>query len=147
VTTDPAQCFPPTTIYTVHGFTNGMSSWNKAPFPFQADYNDHFETPKQSYLDILPVLDAIGLSLSLTRSGLILYDPFYCNGLAKANLESLGFLHVIHERRDFYEDVRKKMVPFHHVLITNPPYSEDHKERIVEYAMKRLRAEHIPFFL
>ena len=123
-----------------------ITRWNPS-FPFQADYNDHFETPKQSYADILPLLDSIGRTLSLTRANLILYDPFYCDGLAKIQLQSLGFKQVQHEKRDFYRDIRDKTVPRHHIMITNPPYSDDHKERIVKYCVKGLRTHHIPFFM
>jgi len=120
--------------------------WNPS-FPFEADYNDHFETPIQSYQDILPVLDFIAYSLSLTRSSLIVYDPFYCNGQAKVLLESLGFVNVKHDKRDFYKDVQNNTIPPHHVMVTNPPYSEDHKERIIEYTFGKLRTQNTPFFL
>jgi len=121
-------------------------TWNPS-FPFEVDYNDHFETPKQSYIDILPIIESIGRSISIPQSRLILYDPFYCNGLAKVHLESLGFANVQHERRDFYKDILNNTIPFHHIIITNPPYSDDHKERVVEFCVKRLRNENIPFFL
>ena len=121
--------------------------WNPSSFPFEADYNDHFETPKQSYIDILPLMESIARSLSLTRSNLCVYDPYYCNGQAKVHLHSIGFTDVRHEKRDFYEDMQNNKIPLHHVLCTNPPYSDNHKERIVEYAVTRLRTQNIPFFM
>jgi len=63
-----------------------------------------------------------------------IYDPFYCNGAVVKHLNALGFYKVIHENRDFYADVANKKVPEYDILITNPPYSGDNKEKCVEYA-------------
>ena len=50
------------------------------------------------------------------------------------HLNALGFSNVIHENRDFYKDVKLSKVPDYDILITNPPYSGDNKEKCVEYA-------------
>ncbi len=39
------------------------------------------------------------------------------------------------QKRDFYADVRKGRVPEYDILVTNPPYSGDHKERILKFCM------------
>eukprot|EP00971_Amphidinium_carterae_P164604 3263464-Amphidinium_carterae.1 len=36
---------------------------------------------------------------------------------------------VIHKCEDFYEVIREERVPKFDVLLTNPPYSSDHKVR------------------
>ena len=63
-----------------------------------------------------------------------IYDPFFCNGAVVRHLNALGFTKVIHENRDFYADVKNKTVPEYDILITNPPYSGDNKEKCVEFA-------------
>jgi len=119
------------------------SSWKPSALPYKADYNDHFETPETAYRDILPLLDY----LSQDRKSHLLYDPFYCNGRTSVLLKGLGFSRVIHDCRDFYKDVDNGTVPAHDTLITNPPYSDDHKERCVSFALEQLRTKGRPFFI
>ena len=137
---------------------------SKIKYPYTVDYNDHFETPQIAYRDILPLLDAMhptrrpnkkeGKKLkasSYMRADHIIYDPYYCDGRTKIILESIGF-RVQHEKRDFYKDVENNEVPKHHTLVTNPPYSDDHKERCVQYAMDQARGDDTrgsakPFFI
>lgn len=112
------------------------SLWNPNQYTFDADYNDHFETPLQAYIDLLPLLDAI----QPDRTQHVLYDPYYCNGQTKRQLvQSLGFSNdnVIHEPgRDFYHDIRHNNLPSHyHTFVTNPPYSDEHKERCLQYCL------------
>jgi len=129
---------------------------NASSFPYEVDYNDHFETPIEAYQDILPLLDLVAPTTTTTtitttkqpkRSKHILYDPYYCDGKAATLLHTLGFTNVQHEKCDFYEKIRNNDVPFHHTLVTNPPYSGDHKEKCVEYAVKGLRGRDDVFFL
>lgn len=68
------------------------------------------------------------------------------------NRHNIGFIHprnvdVIHENRDFYADLANGTVPTHDVLVTNPPYSGDHKERCVDFAAQALASSAIPFLL
>lgn len=74
--------------------------------PFETDYNDHFETPREAYEHIVPLLDGIAQTLygSNSRDKLTIYDPFYCNGAVVTHLNALGFTKVVHENRDFYAD-------------------------------------------
>lgn len=51
----------------------------------------------------------------------------------KKKLTKLGFEHVINECRDFYADIENNTIPVHDVLITNPPYSKDHMQRIFRF--------------
>lgn len=119
------------------------SAWKPSSLPFRADYNDHFETPEIAYRDILPLLDY----LEEARESHKLYDPFYCNGRTEVLLNGLGFPNVSHRRRDFYKDVDNGTVPDHDTLITNPPYSDDHKERSLSFALDQLRTKGRPFFI
>jgi hypothetical protein len=119
-------------------------------YPYRVDYNDHFETPIVAYEHILPLLDAVqkplknsktSTSSSAGRHNHIIYDPYYCNGRTKQLMQSFGFENVVHEKRDFYLDIEKNQVPRHDTFVTNPPYSTDHKERCVRYAVDQLRTD------
>jgi len=138
-------------------------------YPYPTDYNDHFETPARAYDDIFPLLEHV-LAKKKNRGNkrkhsneqpkgdeTILYDPYYCTGRAAVHLNGVFQRHnsekisssirIRHEKRDFYCDVRQKSVPKHDVLITNPPYSGNHKERCLEFAVGQLRDRGRPFFL
>jgi flagellum-specific peptidoglycan hydrolase FlgJ len=99
--------------------------------PFETDADDHCETSLEAYEDIAPVLDAIAKKLGKTRAELRIYDPYFCAGTVVKNLGSLGFSNVYNKCQDFYKVLEEKRVPEFDVLLTNPPYSGDHIERIV----------------
>jgi hypothetical protein len=148
-----------------HGKKHHPNSWNPLAFPFKTNYNDHFETPFQAYVDIKPVLEWLCMSwggdnstivdsdsdqkVSSCQSGhprnqlspnsLILYDPYYCNGRTATFLKQLGYNNVVHEKRDFYIDIRDGKVPSHNILITNPPFSDSHKSQCLSYCFRQLR--------
>jgi hypothetical protein len=82
------------------------SLWN-----FKVDYNDHFETPRVAYADIVPFLHALSSQVKKTDAELSIYDPYWCEGSMVAHLGSLGFTSVINRNRDFYADIKKKAVP------------------------------------
>lgn len=117
-------------------------------YDYEVDYNDHFETPLQAYKDILPILDSIAPETSKdNRKQHIIYDPYYCNGRTKSLLQGLGFENVVHEKRDFYKDIAQGKVPKHHTLVTNPPYSDDHKEKCLQFCVDQFRKNRTSFFL
>lgn len=156
-----------TTIMSESGSGGGTKSrkggaTKRKPFhpnyDYEVDYNDHFETPLQAYKDILPLLDSIAPSVDFRdtetfktveekRKQNIIYDPYYCNGRTKGLLQSLGFERVVHEKRDFYKDIAEGNVPKHHTLVTNPPYSDDHKEKCLQFCVDGFRSEGKSFFL
>jgi hypothetical protein len=188
-----------------------LSQWE-----FDTDYNDHFETPKRAYTDILPMLKVVGGhsnpppsydiikredlvaffeanskeparmtakvdELLATKSvkelietgmqafgkspkvttvekdadaagdtntpkkrkraessaleQLRIYDPYYCKGRVCQLLGELGCNadRVINENRDFYADIAAGTTPEHDILLTNPPYSGEHKTKLLEY--------------
>lgn len=119
-----------------------------ARFDYPVDYNDHFETPLVAYQDLLPLLDAVQKgSNKKERKSHVLYDPYYCNGRTAVYLNQLGFESVVHAKRDFYKDIAAQQVPQHDTLITNPPYSDTHKEKCLEFCAQQFRSRKRPFFL
>lgn len=119
-------------------------SFKASDYSFPVDYCDQFETPRQAYADIVPVLQQI--QADNKRDKLRIWDPFYCNGAVKAHLQALGFDEVYNENEDAYRwmgidaaRVRKTtphLQPFKgkwDAIVTNPPYSEDHKQRVLKW--------------
>ncbi|GLI64201.1 hypothetical protein VaNZ11_007393, partial [Volvox africanus] len=109
---------------------------SKGLWPFRVDYNDHFESPLQAVQDIEPVLQLLSVKLKKSKSSLTVYDPYFCQGGIRQHYEQLGFKNFIHRNRDFYKDVDSGNVPSYDILVTNPPYSSDHKERILEFCLR-----------
>ena len=115
--------------------------------PFEVDDSDHCETPLKAYQDLTVLLDRLldnddeksttdgnsNRSNRKPRSSLRIYDPYYCDGGVKTKLASMGFTNVINENRDFYKDIATGQVPDYDVLVTNPPYSGHHMERLLEF--------------
>ncbi|KAL3811275.1 hypothetical protein ACHAXA_009275 [Cyclostephanos tholiformis] len=143
-------------------------------FPYPTDYNDHFETPARAYEDIFPLLeyilagwgkdDAGKITTDTTIAGpqgrhgceneAIIYDPYYCAGRAASLLDDVfrrnephPRIRIQHEKRDFYRDIEQNTVPRYDILVTNPPYSGNHKERCLDFAVGQLRRYARPFFL
>lgn len=58
-------------------------------------------------------------------------------------LAKLGFPKVEHSNQDFYKVIQENRQPNYDVLVTNPPYSGDHKKRCLQYC----RASGKPWFL
>lgn len=83
------------------------------PWNFVVDYNDHFETPKKAYEDLLTaILDPLfETSLQKPRGEVIVYDPYYCQGNMVQYLRELSFQHIINRNQDFYADIRRKSIP------------------------------------
>eukprot|EP00614_Pseudopedinella_elastica_P019664 CAMPEP_0172651822 /NCGR_PEP_ID=MMETSP1068-20121228/243006_1 /TAXON_ID=35684 /ORGANISM="Pseudopedinella elastica, Strain CCMP716" /LENGTH=337 /DNA_ID=CAMNT_0013466225 /DNA_START=41 /DNA_END=1054 /DNA_ORIENTATION=- len=110
--------------------------------------SDHAETPLESYRDLAPFLRAVATDLMTEgklkrREELRIFDPFYCAGGAEKRLGSLGFNSVINRNADFYDEVRFPH-PSHDILVTNPPFSGDHIERLVAHVAAR---PYLPFAL
>lgn len=105
-------------------------------FPYTVSSDDHCESPLVAYQDIQPFLRALGAASSKTK----IYDPYYCDGAAKRHMNDLGFPNVYHQKEDCYAHWGE--IPFD-ILCTNPPYSDNHLERLVQFAVARDK----PFFL
>lgn len=98
----------------------------KRKHPFETSASDHAETPLDAYRDLRPALMAMGAK---TR----IYDPYYADGGVVKKLAQLGFTNVINECCDFYTS----KVPDYDILVTNPPYSVDHIERLVSFVIEK----------
>ena len=107
-------------------------------FPYVTDPADHAETPLDAYSDILPILKSLAHQLHKTPSTLRIYDPYYCGGTIKTHFATLGYTNVYNEKEDFYAhaDHNAEGPGDYDVLITNPPYSGSHVERLFKYCCK-----------
>ena len=121
-----------------------------AEFPFPVDPDDHCESPLEAYRDVAPFLSLLDKhlhsNLTSTTNGtatstLRIYDPYYCDGAVKRNFASLGFSNVYNRKENCYEmwetasinSNDNNIVNQFDVLVTNPPYSEDHIERLIQF--------------
>jgi hypothetical protein len=95
---------------------------NLPPFPYETESDDHCESPLIAYHHVLPLLSALGKGKETK-----IYDPYYCNGAVKRNLNDLGFPNVYNVMEDCYSVWEKnKKLDFFDALVTNPPYSGNH---------------------
>lgn len=80
---------------------------------------------------------------------LTVYDPYFCQGAVRDALAALGLCRdrVLNANRDFYADVAQGSWPAHDVLVTNPPFSADHKQRLLDFLLARQRPRGAPFLL
>lgn len=105
---------------------------NSAPnFPFPTDADDHCESPLQAYADVVPFLNDVAAKTS--SKDILIYDPYFCNGTVVSNLSSLGFPNVYNRKEDCYQVWGSSRYPNHDILVTNPPYSGDHIERLINH--------------
>lgn len=138
------------------------SAKKASDFPYETNYNDHFETPVRAFQDVALLLDWMMMMMQTKKSNnnynnntslrqiVTLYDPYYCNGRSKRILQDqLGYRHVVHEKRDFYNDIQQQAVPRHDVFITNPPYSDQHKTKCLEFCLGQWNESkcQIPFLI
>lgn len=98
---------------------------------FEVKDDDHCETPQEAYDDIGPILHQLAAKLGKTPETLQIYDPYYCAGAVVKNLGKIGFTQVYNKNEDFYEVVEQNRMPLYDVIVTNPPYSDDHIPRIL----------------
>ncbi len=113
---------------------DGTIKLHAAPpeLPFPVDPSDNCETPQEAYDDLAPMLRALASQLHKPPCDLEIYDPYYCDGGVKSKLSRLGFTKVHNEPVDFYTC----KPPRHDVVVTNPPYSGDHIERLFSWLVK-----------
>jgi hypothetical protein len=105
-----------------------------------------------------------------------IYDPYFCAGGTVRNLAALGFTHVINRNEDFYLAIEEGAlslslslgwgilnplrtmpvltgwphagtVPEHDVVVTNPPYSEDHVARALTFCAANLATHGRPWLM
>jgi len=118
-------------------------------FPFLTENDDHCESPLKAYEDIQVFLTRVLKKLSKTVENFKIYDPYYCNGAIIKNLGNLGFPNVINQKEDCYQiwSTKVNMYPKFDVLITNPPYSGDHIERLLNHVTNKSYGDRSWFLL
>ena len=132
------------------GGRTALQRWTEevsVQYPFETNYLDHFESPARAYEDLAPLLRRVAVRLHGGNAGeasaserdccdrVSIYDPFYCDGAVVDRLANVGFPNVTHACVDFYAALKRGRVPAHDVVVTNPPYSGDHKERALKWAV------------
>ncbi|CAJ1967107.1 unnamed protein product [Cylindrotheca closterium] len=108
----------------------------KPEFPFETDADDHCESPLQAYKDIVPFLKDFNERKASTGE-LCIYDPYFCNGAVIENFNSLGFSKVYNRKEDCYKVWGTSSYPSHDLLVTNPPYSGDHIEKLIDHVTSK----------
>lgn len=103
------------------------------PLAFEADEDDHCESPPEAYGDVAPLLALIAEHLGKEPATLRIYDPYFCNGAVARHLGARGFPCVHNANEDFYAVDAAGAVPEHDVVLTNPPYSADHPQRLLSF--------------
>ena len=103
------------------------------PLVFAAAEDDHCETAPEAYAHIAPILALLAARLGKTPATLRVYDPYFCNGAVVRHLNALGYEHVHNVNEDFYAVLATGSVPEHDVVVTNPPYSGTHPQRLLDF--------------
>ena len=106
---------------------------------FIADEEDHCETAPQAYEDIAQLLHLVAASLGKASSELRIYDPYFCNGAVARHLNALGFPHVYNRNEDFYAVQDAGSAPAHDVVVTSPPYSGTHPQRLLSFLTRNAK--------
>lgn len=101
---------------------------------FEVCAADHAETSPQAYEHIVPVAAAASPK---GPAEMTIYDPYFCAGAVIRRLGRLGFPHVYNRNEDFYAVLASAALPEHDLLLTNPPYSADHVQKLLEYLQTR----------
>jgi len=110
---------------------------------FKCSKDDHCETPGKAYDDVIPILNWYADRLGKSKASLSIYDPYFCNGAVIRNFASRGFLNVYNRNEDFYAVTSKNQQPDFDVIVTNPPYSDDHIEKCLRFCVESGK----PYFL
>ena len=108
---------------------------SKQLYPFEVDPLDHCETSSRAHRDIGVVLDWYCRATNKQPATLRIYDPYYCDGAVINNMAAVGYNDVYNKPEDFYQIAAAGKAPVHDVLLTNPPYSEDHIVRCLKFCI------------
>lgn len=110
-----------------------LPSDSPSAYPYEADADDHCESPKEAYEHIAPILRALCTHLGKSPHELAIYDPYFCTGTVKDHLKELGFASCYNQKEDFYAVLREKRCPPFDCIVTNPPYSQDHMDKLTSF--------------
>ena len=115
-----------------------------ADFPYAVDPDDHCETPAEAFRDICGLLSQLG-----TPGNLRVYDPYFCDGAVIKHLMSIGFPKVYNKKEDCYQrwSARNDWMSQFDVLVTNPPYSGNQIEKLMQFVTSQQKFGHRPWFL
>ncbi|KAJ1629609.1 hypothetical protein T492DRAFT_1009568 [Pavlovales sp. CCMP2436] len=102
-------------------------------YAFVCEEADHAESPAAAYEHLAPLLAQLAAQLGKPASKLRIYDPYYCAGSVVKHLGRLGFTRVINRNEDFYAQIELGTVPEHDVIVTNPPYTSNHVQRLLNF--------------
>lgn len=105
-------------------------------YPYEVVPDDHCETPIEAYEDVSSLLQLYAQSISQPIDKLFVYDPYFCEGSMKERLQSLGFDNVYNQKEDFYGKIASRTIPPYDVLLTNPPYSLQHMEQLLDFVFQ-----------
>ena len=141
---DAKHPFPTTTTTTTTTIATTTATTSVTVARIQPRHNfttnalDHCETPRVAYEHIRVVLSQLfetkyGRDMTTT---IRIWDPYYCDGAVQRHLVALGFPNVLNENKDFYKLIEANQIPDHDVFLTNPPYSDDHIERLLTFLNK-----------
>jgi len=108
-------------------------------FPFEVDPDDHCESSLEAYEDIVPLFESYARWIRKQSNGqLLIYDPYFCNGRVARHLESLGFPEVYNRKEDCYKVWKDpSLYPSYDIFLTNPPYSADHIEKLMQHVTSK----------
>lgn len=110
-------------------------------YPFPADADDHCETPLNAYADISPLLKILCDELGKSKDDLAIWDPYFCAGTVKKHFADLGFKQCYNECEDFYKKIQDESIPTHDIIVTNPPFSDDHIPKFLKFAVRNSQGE------
>lgn len=87
-----------------------------------------------------------------SKDKLKIYDPYYCNGSVIEHLNSLGYTNVYNRKEDCYKvwsgsSSSSSKYPDYDVFITNPPYSSNHVEKLIQHLTTDHRTKRKPWCL
>lgn len=103
------------------------------PWSHDCQDADHAETPLVAYQHIAVLLERVARSIGKRPSRLRIYDPYYCAASVSGHLATLGYYNVYNQPADFYAAIAEGTLPDFDVLVTNPPYSGDHVDRLLQF--------------
>jgi hypothetical protein len=112
-----------------------MNKEERPIYPYDVDDDDHCETPLQAYADIGNILSLLAIEKAKTKHDLLIYDPYFCEGNVSCHLNRLGFQNVYNRMEDFYQMQSYGKIPDYDILVTNPPYSGDHMEKLLNFCV------------
>jgi hypothetical protein len=86
--------------------------------------NDNYNTPIEAWRDVLQFIPSRSeidplVDLRSTEKDQLIWDPFYNDGTSMRILNELGYMNVIHNNIDFFEQPELENA----IIISNPPYS------------------------